>query len=213
MTALIVIGIIFIFFAVLFSFSLTVYVSITDEVTIKIGAFGYKVTLDFYDEPVKKSKKEKTNKKKSKKIATKKKNTPKNVEEVNENTLVETIEFSLRILSSIGYPVKDILKHIRIVDFHLFIAVCSENASDTAINYGRISGGVYALLGHLDSLIKVRIKDVSIKADFVGDTTVYQSRFKVKLRISCIIKNAISILFKIITNTIKHKHEHKQTDK
>jgi len=67
-TALIVIGCIVLLIALLLSFSVTVYVHITEEVDVAVGAFGFKKNIDYpTDESEKKKKKPKKKKQKKKK--------------------------------------------------------------------------------------------------------------------------------------------------
>lgn len=211
MTALIVISFVVLFILLLLSFSLTVYVKITDEVKVSVGAFGFKKNIDFNDEKKeeleKKKSKQKVKKTKNKKQQTDKKQKAKPREKVNEKTFGETIEFALLIIKSVAKPTKNLLKNVRLTNLHINMTVCDEDANDTALKFGQVCAGVYSLLGYLDQLITVKIKKVNIKPDFVSDEPQYNIYFKVKIRLFHIIGSASGIIYNFIVNTIKANNE------
>lgn len=209
MTALIVIGFVVLFFLLLLSFSLTVYVKITDEVKVSVGAFGFRKNIDFSDEKKEELEKKKLKEKKAKgkKQQTSKKQKSKPKEKVNEKTFGETIEFALLVIKSVANPTKDLLKNIRLTNVHINMTVCDEDANDTAIKFGQVCAGVYSLLGYLDQLLTVKIKKVNIKPDFVSDEPQYNIHFKAKIRLFHIIGSAFGIIYNFIVNTIKANNE------
>lgn len=210
-TALIIIGSIIAFFALLLSFSATVYISIKEEVTISVGAFGYRyhINLDEDEKPKKEKKKKKSKKKKA--TDTKKKEASKKPsKKASFESFQETVEFALSIFRSVFKPTVKLLKHTRITKLSLYMTVCSEDADETAIQYGQISIAIYNLLGHLDNLITLKVKSVDIIPDFVSDEAKYDISFKVKLRLCHIIGALISMIVKFLVNTIKNnmKQDH-----
>lgn len=223
MMALLVIGCIFVAFVILLSFSLTFYVTIKDEVEVKVGAFGFQKLIDF-EAPESQKKKEKHLKKEAKekaKIARIKQKKLKKAQKkgahskgthggmtakvVTANTFGETVEMVLTLLKSSALSTTSLLSHVRITRLKLYMTVCDETANETAISYGTISAGIYNLLGQLDHFITVKIKSIDIIPDFVGDEEIYDISFKVKLRINLIIGTAISIFFKFLVNIVKLK--------
>ncbi|WMJ22237.1 hypothetical protein RBG61_09575 [Paludicola sp. MB14-C6] len=209
MTALIIIGSIIAFFALLLSFSLTVYVSIQEEVKIAIGAFGYRYHIDLDDDG--KPKKPKKKKKKKKQTAEKKQeNIKKPSKKPDSKSFGETIEFALSLLRAVIKPTLKLLKHTRITKLSLYMTVCGEEADETAIFFGQVSTGIYNLLGHLDNLITLKVKSVDIVPDFVSDEAKYNIFFKVKLRFCHIIGALISMIVKFLVNTIKNNLQHEQ---
>lgn len=201
------------FIGILLSFSLTVYVKITDEVGVWIGALGYKQQLNS-DKP-KKEKKEKKPKKAKEKKKTKKSSKEKKpkTEKANEKSFSDTVELAVNLIKSIVPNSVSMLKHLRIEQLVLYMTVAEEDADQTAISYGRISGGIYNFLGVLDSALKLKIKTVDIIPDFVTGEAVYDISFKVKLRFCHIIFAGFGILFKFLANTIKNtKSKPSKTD-
>jgi len=211
-TALIIVSSIVLVIALLLSFSLTVYVCIKEEVSLSVGAFGYKHKFDFDDEDDDDDdddddeQEEKNQKKKRKKD---KDEQGKTTSTVNEKTLGKTIKFVFSIIKSVLKPTGKLLSHIRITKFSLYMTVCGEDADETAIKYGQVSMGVYNLLGHLDNLIKVKIKGVDIISDFVSDEPQYDIYFKVKLRLCHILWAGLRIFTRFLVNTIKNKRQQK----
>lgn len=195
------------FFAVLLSFSMTIYVKITEEVTVWLGVFGYRCRLDFdQDKPPKKKKSPKIKEAKledaKKKVKSKK---------ATEKSLSETLDFAVTLIKSIFSNSVQMLKHIRITGLRLYMTVACDSADETAITYGAMTMAIYTLLGVLDQTFKLKIKSMDIVPDFVTGEPKYDIYFKVKLRFCHMIFAAFGILFKIITNTIKYSNT--KTDK
>lgn len=210
MTALIVIGCIVGFIALLLSFSVTVYVHITEEVNVSVGALGFKKKIDSEEFQKKQENKKKPKKKKKNKKTPDQPKEQKPKEKVTQKTFGETVEFALMIIKSIAKPSKRLLSHIRITCLSLQMTVCDEDADETAIQFGQICTGIYALLGHLDQLLTLKVKKVEIRPDFVSDEAQYDIYFKVKLRLCHILGSAIGMIFNLIVNTIKTKNQQQE---
>ncbi|MFZ2538152.1 MAG: DUF2953 domain-containing protein [Oscillospiraceae bacterium] len=202
MIALYIVSGIIIVFAILLAFSITIYVKITDEVSILVGAFGYKQSIDFDKDDA--EEKEKTKKKKkssklddaSKKVSDKK---------ANEKSLSQTLDFAITLIKSIFPNSMRMLKHIRITSLKLCMTVACEDADQTAIAYGVATASIHTLLGVLDNTFKLNIKSVDIAPDFVSGEAKYDISFKVKLRFVHMLFASIGIIVKIIVNTMKNK--------
>ena len=197
----IVLGI-FGFFAILLCFSFTIYIKITDEVFLSLGAFGYKKAIKFGLEDKEQSSKPKSQKKPTKAQSATKKVTQK---KATQKSLSQTLDFAITLMKSIVPQSVKMLKHIRFHKLKLHMTVADDDADQTAINYGRVSTAVYTLLGVLDNSFKLSIKSVDIQPDFVTGEAEYDISFCVKLRFIHIIGGAIGMICKIVVNTIKHK--------
>lgn len=199
--------------SILLCFSLTVYIKITDEVNVAIGAFGYKKNIDVGNdkketkkEKQKKAKKRKDKKEKKKLEEAKKKITDK---KANEKSFKETLDFAITLIKSIVPRSIKMLKHITFTNVKIFIKVASDQAYKTGINYGKWSVSIYSLLGILDNTFKLKLKSVDIVPDFVSDETEYDITLKVKLRFIYILFGANGIIFNIIVNTLNRKNKDK----
>jgi len=111
------------------------------------------------------------------------------------------------IIKSVAKPSKNLLKRIRITSLSLQMTVCAEDADETGIRFGQICTGIYALLGHLDQLLTLKVKKVEIRPDFVSDQAQYDIFFKVKLRLFHILGSGFSMIFNLLANTNKMKNE------
>lgn len=211
MTGWIIVGSIIAFFVILFSFSLTVYVKITDEVSVAVGAFGYRKKLDFEEptpeEKEKQAKKEAKKKSKKKKKAGEKKKQPteQQKKKATWESFGETVEFALSLIKSVVKPLGNLLSHVRITALTLRMTVCGDDADETAIQFGQICTAIYNVLGHLDNLITLKVKQVAIRPDFVSDEAQYDIHFKVKLRFSHILMAGLRMFVRFIGNTMKQK--------
>lgn len=200
MTALIVIASIVAALWLLLSVSLTVYVHITDDVSVKVGALGYKYQLlPERDQPVK------LKKAKPKKKPTTEKKPPAKKKKVDKLTFGETVEMVLSGISAVLKPTGKLLSRLRLTTVDIRIAVCDDAADETAIKFGEVATAIYSVLGYLNQLITVRIKRVDIRPDFVGDEDRYDMRFKVKLRLYSVLGAVISIFARFFVNIIKAK--------
>lgn len=102
--------------------------------------------------------------KKSKKKPKKTKNTDKSEEK--DSRLDEKIELVLDLVRSADRPLLHICKGFRFSKIYIDFMIADEDAYKCALNYGRISGAVYNLLGYMATLFKVSYKTVDIFPDF-----------------------------------------------
>ena len=80
---------------------------------------------------------------------------------------VEAITEAFKRLASLaGNVLKPVFRHLRIRRLDINIIVASEDAADTAINYGRLCAGVYPALTVLLSVMKYDDYSVNIRPDF-----------------------------------------------
>lgn len=77
-------------------------------------------------------------------------------------SLKEIISFVKVLLGSL----KKLLKHLKINKLKLDIKVSSDNAADTAVNYGKVCAAVYPALSAAATAVKINFKEVNISPDF-----------------------------------------------
>ena len=119
----------------------------------------------------------------------------------------EIYDFALEMLQGLSRPMKRIVKGIRISNLKLDFIIGGEDAFETALSYGRISGIVGYLIGLIQSLMTLRIKDVDIAADFDAKESTYNVKMLIKLRLGTFLIAAFSIFYKVLVNTIKMKNK------
>ncbi len=230
MTALIVIGIIILIFAVILN------IKIRAEVKFYGGVLDLKVKYFLFTVfPLKKKEKKakKDKKKKSKKPPVTEETVPESTEKPTDNTeenvpaaeendteseednksQKEKKSFSERFGS-----ISDILEKIKVVweaskkglkklFLHIYIdglvidlTIAGEDAYSAALNYGRISAAVYNALAVISTLFRTNIRSVDIACDFDGKKSVFDGEAKITVRPSTILSAVFIILFGLLKN-------------
>lgn len=183
--------------ALLLSVSATVTVSIGEETRVWVGACGIRYPVDLAGEKQEKPPKKKEAKPKAEQApAAEKKPKP------DEKTFGQTVELAIQLLQSILPPAVRMLSHLRFTSVRIDVSVGTDEADQTAIQYGAISAGIYNLLGALDSLFTLKVKSVDIRPDFVTGESSYRIFFKVKLRLWHILSAGVGMFFKFIAHTM-----------
>lgn len=94
----------------------------------------------------------------------KKKKKPK--KEKEKKTLSDWIELGTGIWESAQRPMLKIFKAFHFSDFYVDFIIADEDAYKCALNYGRISGGVYNIIAFMSLLFTVRLKTVDVNCAF-----------------------------------------------
>lgn len=179
-------------------FSAVLYVEIKDEVSLKVGYMGLKFKIPLEKSEDKPEKKKTTKKKKGVKEKLPEK-------EPSEKSFSETVEFAVTLAKSVLPNAVKLLSRLRFTKVKIYMTVASEDADDTAVNFGRVSAGIYNLLGIMDNAFTLKIKSVDIVPDFVTGEAQYDVSFKVKLRLIHVLAAGAGMFFKFVVNTIKKK--------
>lgn len=101
-------------------------------------------------------------------------------EQKSGKALTDKIEFILGILEAADRPLMKILKGVKFSEVYIDFIIANEDAYKCALNYGRISGAVYNLLGWLGAFCNVKYKTVDINPGFAQKN----SRWDISLRLS-----------------------------
>lgn len=141
-----------------------------------------------------------------KKIKKAKKRTKKEKKKLSYSPM-EIYKFAVEMLEGLSRPMKRIVKGIRISNLELDFIIGGEDAFETALSYGRISGITGYLIGLIQSLMTLHIKDADISTDFDAKESTYNAKMLIKLRLGTFLIAAFSIIFKIFANTIKMKNK------
>lgn len=141
-----------------------------------------------------------------KKIKKAKKRTKKEKKKLSYSPM-EIYNFAVEMLEGLSRPMKRIVKGIRITDLDLDFTIGGQDAFETALSYGRISGIVGYLIGLIQSLMTLHIKEIDIAADFDAEESIFNAKMLIKLRLGTFLIAAFSIIFKIFVNTIKMKNK------
>ena len=96
--------------------------------------------------------------------------------------LLERIEFFLDIWRAADRPVLKIFKGFKISELYIDFIIANEDAYKCALNYGRISGAVYYILGWLSVMFNVKLKTVDINPGFALSEPRWDASAKLSFR-------------------------------
>lgn len=105
-------------------------------------------------------------------------------------------------INLLGY-VTDSLKKMRFGEIFANIIVSTEDAAETAILYGTLTGAVFPVLGRIDSSGKAKNINVHINADFAAGTTFADINVEVYLR----TVHAVALALKVLIYILKLKEK------
>lgn len=216
MTALIVVGVIAGILALPLIFSITLYVSITEDVRMKVGMFGLRFDImspekDLRDERKAEKKKAKPKKKKKKKKESGAKKTKAKEKKKPKNDFAETVHFVLDLVHGVFPSAVRLLRRIRLTALSFRMAVGSGEPDKTAMTYTAVSAGAYNVVALLKSQITVKIKEIDIRPDFLSGNIRQDIRFKMKIRGCFIIAGAAGILYNILKVMFRRGDKGKQS--
>ncbi len=86
--------------------------------------------------------------------------------EKKKRTVSDWIELLIGIWESAQRPLLKIFKGFHFHDLYIDFIIANEDAYKCALNYGKISGSVYNILGFMSTLFTVRLKTVDINPKF-----------------------------------------------
>lgn len=195
--------------------SVTIYVRITDEIRLSVGAFGYRRPVDLSggeseQEEAAERKKKSAGEKAGEKAGAGKKKKELAGEKPSERSLADTVELVLLLVKSFLPGSVRLLSHLRFTGVRVYMTVAGDEADRTAILCGAAAAGVYNLLAVLDRACTLRVKSVDVVPDFVSGEAVYDISFKVKLRFGRILGAGIGMLFKFLANLMRGKNQKKE---
>lgn len=91
-------------------------------------------------------------------------------------------------LKSVFTHTKKFLRHIKFDKVKIFIKVATNDAAQTAIEYGEVCGAVYSVLSEISALEKIKYKKIDISSDFESGVSEFDFSLKIRLCIfHCLI--------------------------
>lgn len=122
------------------------------------------------------------------------------ISEKEEKKKKISIDFIIDLWEAADRPVLKIFKGIKFSELYIDFAIANEDAYKCALNYGRISGAIYQLLGWMSVLFNVKLKTVDIIPAFA----MKKSRFDVSAKVSlCLITPVIAGIWFLIIYLFK----------
>ena len=93
------------------------------------------------------------------------------------------LESILELWEVADRPALKIFKGIKLSELYIDIIVANEDAYKCALNYGRVSGAIYQLLGWFSVLFNVKLKTVDINPGFALSESRWDASVKVSLNL------------------------------
>ncbi len=150
-----------------------------------------------------KPKKEKKQPKKKEEKETKEKKPNKLTEMIQEKGALNFLKILSEILKIAFNKFYKLLKKIKVNKLEIYFVAGGENASDTALLYGKASGIVYPFVSGLVSVCKCKNYKVLVDADYKSEKPMVNASIKLSIRPLFILGTGFSMLFSVIPFIIK----------
>lgn len=111
----------------------------------------------------------------------------KSEKEKGGKSLTEKIDFFHDIWHAAGRPALKIFKGFKFSEFYVDFLIANQDAYKCALNYGRISGALYYVLGWFGVLFNMKYKTVDVNPGF----DMKESRWDVSFKLSFNIMNVV----------------------
>lgn len=225
MTALIVFGIIVLFFAFLLSLKATVTIAYCGEVELSVRVLFFKIKIlparkKKYPQSMSAKKarriKEKREKKAAKKLAKKKAKKEQKEEEKRavasgkvkkeRKTAGEILDIISLVAELIRAVIGKFFGHLRIKLARIRMKIATGDAAATAIAYGAVTQAINVLFPLIDQIKTVRTpknRDIDISADFCSDESEIDIEISFALRVWHLFHVAFAALGKLIKYIFK----------
>lgn len=196
LTALIVIGIIFIVFVLLAITRISLHIAYDEETVFSVSVLGF--TL--YSTKKKKShKKPQVSPEEKSSKTDKKDNFFKKV--YKKKGLKYTLNLSIELLKTLTDKLLWLLKRLEIRNFLLSLSVIGPDAAETAIRYGAVCSAVYPAVAFLDTNLNFKPKKIDIYADFESKDT----KFKISTDINASLVTLVLLSVAVLKEFLKLK--------
>lgn len=90
-------------------------------------------------------------------------------QKIKPTNLSEGLDFLSDAIASLSPPLRFLARHLHLVKLRLELVVATDDAAKTAVTYGALSSAAYVLLGQMQACFDVRVEQISVRADFLGD--------------------------------------------
>jgi hypothetical protein len=123
----------------------------------------------------------------------------------SKKSLAEIIELAKSVKEKLGIiygssskGLRRIMRRIIVDSVMVDFTIRGNDAAKTAVNYGILSGVIYAIIAVVSSLAVVYIDNCDIACDFNGTESEINFRFKVKIRLSTLLISGLAIGTKLL---------------
>lgn len=121
------------------------------------------------------------------------------------------LEFILDLIECADRPLLKIFKGIKLSELYIDFIIANEDAYKCALNYGRICGALYTLLGWLSVLFNVKLKTIDVNPGFALSESRWDASAKISFSlITLVIAGIWFLLIYIFRIYIPSKFKKKQ---
>lgn len=177
--ALIILVVVVCFLLFLLLLPLTVDLFFEDKLVLKIKYSGITIFDSQKKSDLKKS--EKSKKKHNIKSETNKSKEENFFKKIyNQKGMLGAVRCFSEIIILFLKKIRWILRYFRFRKFKLDLCIATQDAADTAINYGMVCGAIYPLILFLDTNTDFKAKEINIYANFDKEDSKFQLSMSIK---------------------------------
>ena len=181
---------------IIFSCSLTLYVTLKDEARVSIGICGFRYRI--YPSKLKTKKKAKKPQKAASNQPAKKK-----AAKSSPSPWHETADAAWTAIKASLKPGRYLFRHLRIIICKADFVMATGDAAETAAQYGNMCAIVYSLVGLLKSWMHCKVKHLHVGFDFEAQEMSIDFIGKVKIRGWVLLVAGIRMLGRIFVHTLQ----------
>ncbi|WP_312641635.1 DUF2953 domain-containing protein [Hydrogenoanaerobacterium sp.] len=178
----------------------SVWICWEDKLQVWIGYLFFKIQVNTPEEDAEKLAKEAE--KQAKKGAERELKKKEKQTGGKPQALTDMVGIVLDLVQSATGGLRMILRNLRVCDLTLHMTVAAEDASDTAVNYGKTSAYLYGAYAALQNYIKMKRVELDIRPDFLSDEGSFTLRFCVQITpiiaLGAALRIGASFLWKMI---------------
>jgi len=137
-----------------------------EKLVIRAGVLFINFTL-YPRPPISEKRKQKKAKKEKRKQAKEKEELSRAEEMLRSEGVLAVVHYYIEMTRLIGTALKRLVRTITVDKLILNLIVASDDASDTAVNYGRVCSVIYPAQALIESIVRVKKRDINIKPDFL----------------------------------------------
>jgi hypothetical protein len=184
------------------------YASFDGDLRVRVGVMFFNFTL--YPRPPQSEKKKRKKEIRRRRKAKDEQELSRTEELLRNEGVSAVISYYAEMAELIKSAVKRLLKTITVDKFNLTITVASEDACQTAVDYGRACAVVYPVQALLESLLRIRRRNITITPDFLGDKGKVEGEIRIHAIPLRVLWNLLLLFLGYIGNNISEsKKVHK----
>ena len=171
------------------------------------------VFVTLYPRPERPGKKQKKEKEKKRKVSSKKAPSKEKKEKelsqwellLREGGPTGVVHAAAELAKLAGTAIRRIFAAITVDRLELRLIIASEDAADTAVGYGKACAVLYPALAVLESVVKVRCRDIAVAPDFLKQKGEFSGEIRLHAVPLRILWAGLRLIAAYIGNTFKQQ--------